>query len=243
MHLALLATPLASLASLSLPLGFLSEVTQQFLAFFIICMCGFAYIATTATLGALFGGGGDDGDPGDGSGAEDSSAEHSEDTVSIFSPRMIAIFLLAFGAGGCLSTHFGAGVIAANVWALSTGTAIGGVMLLGMRALYRQRASSDIHTIDSIGKLATVTTAIPGGGTGQVGVTVKGQYMTYHARAAEPFPRDSLVRITAAESSIVMVEHWDQSARNGTPRHPAPAEATAPNTPPKLPYSCGHLAV
>lgn len=170
----------------------------QFTSFLTILAVGFVYILATSALGAI--GGGHDADHHDG----DSSHDH--ETISVFSPKIIAIFMVGFGSAGCLATHYGLGAILATVAGLGGGLVLGSAALIGLRLLYSQQASSEIHISDAVGLTGTVTLAIPTVGRGEVGVSVKGQYLVYPAFSrGVAFAINSNVRIQAAEGSLLIV--------------------------------------
>jgi len=173
----------------------------QFLAFLTILGVGLAYILVTGLLGHIFGG--DNDTDGDVSGDNDSS----HDTISVFSPKVIALFMVGFGAGGSVATYYDLGVIASTLIGLGSGFALGGIALLGLRLLYGQQASSEISIGDAVGLTGIVTIDIPAVGTGEVGVTVRGQYMTYFAASRGiSIPRNTSVKIESVAGSYLIVQ-------------------------------------
>ncbi len=170
------------------------------IAFLTILGIGFVYIVMTAFFSAIGIGDDADADTHDG----DTSSDH--DTISIFSPKIIAIFMVGFGGTGFIATYYGIGLALATLSGLGSGAALGGLALLGLRLLHSQQASSEVRTSDAVGLPATVTLAIPSVGHGEVSVTVKGQYLTYSASSRGiSFPRNSTVRIQAAEGTNLIV--------------------------------------
>lgn len=176
----------------------LSSLTQ-FSAFLTILGLGFAYIVGTSILGAVFGLDHD-------ADAHDGDASHDHEAISVFSPKVIAIFMVGFGGAGCLATHYGVSAVTATLIGLAGGSALGAAALFGLRLLHSQQASSEIHVTDTIGLSATVTLDIPTVGRGEVGVNVKGQYLTYSAQSrGVAFSRNTAVRIQAVEGSTLIV--------------------------------------
>ena len=176
-----------------------SDLSNQFLSFLTILGIGFTYIVGTSLLGAIFGLD-DDAD------SHDGDTSHDHETVSVFSPKVIAIFMVGFGAAGSLATYYGIDVILSSLIGLGGGAALGGLALFGLRLLHGQQASSEIRTSDTVGLPATVLVEIPTVGSGQVAVTVKGQYRVYNATSrGVSFPLNSTVRVQAAEGSNLIV--------------------------------------
>ena len=71
------------------------------------------------------------------------------------------------------------------------------------------RPHTPVPTIGAIGRPATVTAAIPVGGTGEIETIVDGRVVRFHARSKgfkDPFPRNSVVRVIAATDLLVYVE-------------------------------------
>ncbi len=180
-------------------LSSLSELSPQFLTFLTILGIGFTYIVATSFLGMILGIG-DDVD------SHDGDASHDHETVSVFSPKVIAIFMVGFGGAGTLATHYGADPIISSLSGLTGGGILGTMALFGLRLLHSQQASSEINTSDAVGLPATVLVDIPTVGSGQVALTVKGQYLTYTASSRGiAFPRNATVRVAAAEGSHLIV--------------------------------------
>jgi membrane protein implicated in regulation of membrane protease activity len=177
----------------------LDSITPS-LAFLTILGIGFVYILGTSFLSAL--GMGDDTD----ADAHDGDSATGHDTISIFSPKIIAIFMVGFGGTGFIATHYGVGLALATLSGLGSGAALGALALFGLRLLHSQQASSEIRTSDAVGLPAIVLVAIPTVGHGEVGVSVKGQYLTYSASSrGVAFPRNTTVRVQAAEGSNLIV--------------------------------------
>lgn len=171
----------------------------QPLTFLTILGAGLVYIVLTAALSQFTGG--DDTDA-----SHDGDTDSGHDTISIFSPKIIAIFMVGFGAAGVLATHYGANVITATLSGVAGGGGLGGLALLGLRLLYSQQASSEIHISDALNLSGLVTVEIPTVGAGEVGVTVKGQYLTYGATSrGVSIPRNSRVRVAAVEGNSLIV--------------------------------------
>ena len=86
----------------------------------------------------------------------------------IFSTRVIAVFITAFGGFGAIATRSGATPLAASLIGLGSGVVFGGAILAFARFLYNQQASSDVRTVDLVGQTARVIVGIPPNGVGQI---------------------------------------------------------------------------
>jgi hypothetical protein len=86
----------------------------------------------------------------------------------IFSTRVIAVFITAFGGFGAIATRSGATPLAASLIGLGGGVVFGGAILAFARFLFGQQASSDVRSADLVGQAARVIVAIPANGVGQI---------------------------------------------------------------------------
>jgi membrane protein implicated in regulation of membrane protease activity len=86
----------------------------------------------------------------------------------IFSTRVIAVFITAFGGFGAIATRSGATPLVASLIGLASGVLFGGAILLFARFLFNQQASSDVRSADLVGQNARVIVAIPPNGVGQI---------------------------------------------------------------------------
>ena len=136
----------------------------------------------------------------------------------VFSTPVIGAFLAAFGFGGALvlvSTDVGAGV--ASGVGMAAGVGLGGVALAITRGLMNMRTDESVRLEDLIGKQASVVSAIPQGGFGEVALVHLGQRMKLNAKAPKAVATGGRVVIVAINStSSVLVEpegdFWGQTA-------------------------------
>ncbi len=180
----------------------------QFLSFLTILGMGFVYIVLGWLLSSILGDHADShsADSSDGHG---DSHDHNHETVSIFSPKVVAIFMVGFGAGGAIATHGTFGVVGSTLLGLATGVVFGVLGLTFMRALYSQQASSEIQTSEAIGRRGTVTIDIPQNGVGEVSLSLNGQYMTYSARSMSgvAIPRTHPVTVASTNGGGEILVH------------------------------------
>src|SRR5262245_19943559 len=126
---------------------------------------------------------------------------------SIFSIRIIASFLAAFGVGGVLARYYGLSQVTSAIVGVVAGIAMSSVVFQFAKFLHSQQASSDLHMQDLIGEFAEVSVAIPEGGVGQVIVNAGGQRSEHIARSSDgrALPRGSRVTVTALGGDGVVV--------------------------------------
>jgi len=132
----------------------------------------------------------------------------ADPTISFFSPRVIGTLTMGFGAAGAIARYYGANNLVASLWGLGTGVALAFVMYQMMNLIYKQQASSLVATETTLGKTGLVTTAIAANETGEVSLTVAGQYKTYLAKAArgKSIGKGSTVKIVSVVGSQLVVE-------------------------------------
>ena len=109
----------------------------------------------------------------------------------IFSVRIMAAFLTAFGVGGIVGRYYGLSHPAASGVGVLAGVVMATLVYQFARLLHSQEASSEVRMASLVGKIGEVSVGIPAGGVGQVTLTVGGERSEHLARAAGP---EALVR-------------------------------------------------
>ena len=127
---------------------------------------------------------------------------------SIFSVRIMASFLTAFGVGGVLARYNGLSHPVASGVGIVSGVIMSGLVLQFAKILYSQQASSELQMSGLVGRSAEVTVAIPANGVGQVSLNVAGERTEHVARAKDggALSRGAQVVITALGGDSVVVE-------------------------------------
>jgi membrane protein implicated in regulation of membrane protease activity len=127
---------------------------------------------------------------------------------SIFSVRIMAAFLTAFGVGGVVGRYYDLSHPAASGVGLVVGVVMATIVYQFARLLYSQQASSEVRMTGLIGQTAEVSVALPAGGVGQVVVFTRGERTEHIARAADgaAIPRGTDVVITALGGDSVVVQ-------------------------------------
>jgi membrane protein implicated in regulation of membrane protease activity len=127
---------------------------------------------------------------------------------SIFSARIMATFLTAFGSGGAIARYFELPHLASAGIGIVTGVVMASLVYQFAKVLYGQQASSEVRMNSLVGRTAEVTVGIPEGGVGQVTITIAGERSAHIARPADgkPIGMGSEVLITGLRGDSVIVE-------------------------------------
>lgn len=127
---------------------------------------------------------------------------------SIFSARIMATFLTAFGAGGAIARYFDLPHLASAGVGIVTGFVMASLVYQFAKVLYGQQASSEVRMNSLVGRTAEVTVGIPDGGVGQITITIAGERSSHIARPSDgkAIGMGSEVVITALRGDSVIVE-------------------------------------
>jgi membrane protein implicated in regulation of membrane protease activity len=104
---------------------------------------------------------------------------------SIFSARVMASFLTAFGGGGVVARYFNFSHPASSGIGVASGVVLAGLVYQFAKVLYSQQATSEVVMSALVGRTAEVTVGIPTGGVGQVTLSFKGERTSQIARSAD----------------------------------------------------------
>jgi membrane protein implicated in regulation of membrane protease activity len=164
---------------------------------------GFLLLMGMLVIGDVFGG--DHDLAADHDGALDANGDHGG--PGIFSVRIMAAFLTAFGVGGVVGRYYGLTHPAASGVGVVAGVVMAALVYQFARLLYGQQASSEIKMATLVGKYGEVSVTIPAGGVGQVTVSLAGGRADHLARAAtgEAVPRGVEVVITGLRGDGLVV--------------------------------------
>src|SRR5688572_1881220 len=155
-----------------------------------------------------------------GNGADDHGVAHGEGEAggpSVFSARVMAAFLTAFGVGGVVGRYYDLSHPAASGVGVIAGMVMAGMVYQFAKLLYSQQASSELRMATLIGRSAEVTVAIPAGGLGQVTVSVGGERSEHIARGAgnQAVARGTEVVVTGLRGDSLVVAPASSEARGG----------------------------
>lgn len=165
---------------------------------------GFLFLLIMLFAGEIFGGDHD-------VSAHDVSVEHGEaghgGGPSIFSARIMATFLTAFGVGGVVARYYDLSHPAASGVGIVSGAVMSGLVYQFAKVLYSQQASSEVRMMGLVGRSAEVSVAIPEGGVGQVTLTFGGERTEQIARSRDgrALARGAEVLITDLRGDSVVV--------------------------------------
>jgi hypothetical protein len=163
---------------------------------------GFLILLAMLVLGDV---GGDHDVAGHEVGFDHADADHGG--PGIFSVRVMAAFLTAFGVGGVVARYLGFSHPASSGIGVLTGVVMAGAVYQFARLLYRQQASSEVRMSSLVGKSAEVSVAIPASGIGQVVLMAAGERTEHVARAAGgvAVPRGTEVIVSGLRGDSLVV--------------------------------------
>ncbi len=157
----------------------------------------------------LFFGGGHDLHVGEMDGGHDvGHAADGEGGPSIFSSRIIASFIAAFGFGGTIGRYLEFGYPASSAFGILSGIVLASVVFKFAEILYSQQASSEVKMTSLIGMTAEVAIAIPEGHLGQISLSAAGERSMHIARSRDgkAIPQGTSVVIRELRGDYVVVE-------------------------------------
>jgi membrane protein implicated in regulation of membrane protease activity len=164
-----------------------------------IALVGFLFLLVMLFVGELFGGDGHDG------------FEHAADGdlggPSVFSSRIMAAFITAFGVGGVVARYYELSHPASSGVGIAAGVVMAGLVYQFARILYSQQASSELQMTRLVGRPAEVSVAIPAGGVGQIALNLAGERTEHLARSRDgaALPRGAAVVVTSLGGDSVIV--------------------------------------
>jgi membrane protein implicated in regulation of membrane protease activity len=170
-----------------------------------IAFVGFVFLLVMLFVGELFGHDHD-------LGGHDGGIEHGDGDVgggpSVFSSRIMAAFVTAFGVGGVVARYYNLSHPASSGVGIATGAVMAGLVYQFAKILYSQQASSELHMSRLVGHSAEVTVAIPADGVGQISLSVAGERTEHVARSKDgrAVTRGTQVVVTALGGDSVVVE-------------------------------------
>jgi len=176
---------------------------------------GFLFLLVMLFVGELFGG---DHDVHVGDIGTDHADFGHESGPSIFSARIMASFLTAFGVGGVVARYYGLPHPAAAGCGTVAGAVMSGVVYQFAKILYSQQASSEVRMAALVGRMGEVTVGIPQGGMGQVTLEYGGERTTQIARSKDgvAIPPGTAVTVTAILGDSIIVERVPAPAPEGS---------------------------
>lgn len=172
--------------------------------FFCIALAGAAFLS----LSLIFG---HDHEVGEHDLDHDHDHDHGgegQGNLSIFSFKVMNMFVTGFGAGGFMAARVGYGVVGSSVAGILLGFFMGLLGYLLMNFLYHRQGNSVVKTSSLIGSDGLVTTTIAHLGVGEVRCAVDGhsEYFPARSRNSEEISLNSTVKVVGGDATLLLVE-------------------------------------
>ena len=137
---------------------------------------------------------------------------------SVFSTRIMAAFLTAFGVGGVVARYYELSHPAASGVGVVCGVAMATIVYQFAKVLFGQQASSEVTMTGLVGIAGYVSVAIPANGVGQIAINARGQSSEHVARSADgqPIGRGAEIVITGLRGDAVVVAPAANAAAGGS---------------------------
>ncbi len=176
---------------------------SAFTIFLAIALIGFVFLMVSFAFGELFGHGDLAGHDADLHG----DVHGDIHGVSVFSTRIVSVFITAFGGFGAIGIHLGYRIETSSALGLLGGIVFGALIYLFASFLYSQQASSDVRVSELVGKTAEVIVAIPQNGLGQVRCSLGESMVQKIARTqdGDALPANTVVKIESVVGETVLV--------------------------------------
>jgi membrane protein implicated in regulation of membrane protease activity len=137
-----------------------------------------------------------------------SHAADGEGGPSIFSSRIMASFVAAFGFGGTIGRYLEFGYPVSSAFGIVSGVVLASIVLKFAQILYSQQASSEVKMTSLVGMTAEVAIAISEGHLGQISLSAAGERSMHIARSRDgkAIPQGTSVVIRELRGDYVVVE-------------------------------------
>jgi len=179
----------------------LSQGFSSFAVFLAIAALGFLFLLISLIFGEIFEHFGD---------GADHDLDHDMDHggPGFFSPRVMSVFITAFGGTGAIAAHYGASTLASSGIGAISGMLFATLIFYFAKFLYSQQATTQVKATDVIGQTARVVIGIPKDGVGQVRCRVGDELLDKIARSenGEPIPENTPVRVEQVLGEIIIVK-------------------------------------
>lgn len=177
----------------------LFESLSAFTVFLSIASFGFLFLLISFLFGEIF---------------EHIGFEHDVDHdvdsggPSFFSPRVLSVFITAFGGAGAIATYYGMSTLPASGVGMASGAAFGAMIYMFARFLYGQQATTEMKSKDVVGQTARVVVGIPKDGVGQVRCRIGEELVDKIARSddGQAIAENVAVRVEQELGEIVIVK-------------------------------------
>jgi membrane protein implicated in regulation of membrane protease activity len=183
---------------------FLSQLTA-FSVFLAIAAFGFLFLLISLVFGEIFEHLGFEHDHDIG---HDAGHDMGHGGPSVLSPRILSVFITAFGGFGAVGTHYGLAVLPASGIGFGSGVFFAAVIYYFARFLYGQQVTTQVQPKDLVGLMARVVVPIPAGGLGQVRCQVGEEMMDKVAKSRDgsPIPANATVTVEQVLGEVLIVK-------------------------------------
>lgn len=130
---------------------------------------------------------------------------------SFFSPRVLSVFLTAFGGTGAIATYYGFTPLPASAFGFGSGLLFGWLIYSFAHFLFGQQATTEVKQTDLMGKTGRVVVGIPKDGVGQVRCHVGEELVDKIARSAsgDAIGENAIVTVEQVLGEMVVVKRAD----------------------------------
>lgn len=172
---------------------------SAFHIFLAIAAIGFLFLMVSFVFGELFG----HGDVG-GHGGDVHGDAHG---INFFNPRVISVFITAFGGFGAIGAHLGYRTEISTAIGLVGGAVFGGIIYAFASFLYSQQSTSGVGVAELVGRTGHISVAIPAGGLGQVRCALGEAVVDKLARAVDgrEIPANTPVKVESIAGETLVV--------------------------------------
>jgi len=172
---------------------------SAFSIFLGIAAIGFLFLIVSFAFGEVFGHGD--------TGGHDGGTHGEVHGIGFFNPRVVSVFMTAFGGFGAIGIHLGLQVGVSSAIGLAGGVVFGGIVYFFARFLYGQQASSGVTVSDLVGLTGQISVAIPAGGLGQVRCALGENVVEKLARTVDggAIPANTVVKIESIIGDTALV--------------------------------------
>lgn len=175
----------------------LLESLSAFTVFLSIAAFGFLFLLVSFLFGEIF----------DHLGFDHDGGHDGGDGPTMFSPRVVSVFVTAFGASGAIATFYGLNALPASLVGSVSGVVFGALIYYFARFLYGQQATTAVVQADFVGQTARVVVSIPKNGVGQVRCRVGEEMVDKVARSqsGEAIPENTPVHVEQVVGELIIV--------------------------------------
>jgi membrane protein implicated in regulation of membrane protease activity len=143
-----------------------------------------------------------------GHGGHHEGGRGGEATISFFSLKVMGTLTMGFGAAGSIAKYYGHDMVISSLIGVGFGIVLSVLMYFSLNLIYKQQATSAIDVGTAVGQLATVSTTIAPGKSGEISIEIQGRYTHLFARSNnnEEVLKGTKVKVIRMDSGQAIVE-------------------------------------